>query len=156
MLRFFLFFSALLVAPAFASEAPPPPPGADFPGWQRVTVSPMKTSIYVGRVRLTTREFARVDALFSTTYEAKVSPWFFWSEHGEITIRVPAADLARLAAGERIEFTGDAKNHRGKPRHVSGHATPGSPDGASGRIKVRIHVDDVTLVFDGDYQAHAR
>jgi len=50
-------------------------------------------------------------------------------------------------------FTGVAKNHRNKPREVTGYAEPSSTDGTSGRIKVRIHADGVTLVFDGSYRA---
>jgi hypothetical protein len=115
-----------------------------------VMVPAMKTSIYVGSVTLTTSEFRRSGDEFSATYEAKVFPWFFWSETGGITMRVPEAELARLAQGETIEFTGDAFNHKNKPRKVTGRAQPA--DNASGKIKVRIHVDDVELIFNGPYQ----
>lgn len=117
---------------------------------ERVSVPPMKTSIYVGSVTLTTSEFKRAGDQFSATYEAKVFPWFFWSETGGITIQVPPADLARLARGETIEFTGDAFNHKNKPRKVTGRAQPA--DAAAGKIKVRIHVDDVELIFNGPYR----
>ncbi len=126
---------------------------AERTDWQRVAVTPMKTSVYIGSVRLKAGEFVRDGDTFASTYEAKVTPWFFWSEHGEISIRVSADELTRLAAGESIEFAGDAKNHKGKPRRVSGRAEPTEDGGANGRIKVRIHVDDVTLVFNGDYRA---
>jgi hypothetical protein len=119
-------------------------------GFDRVAVPAMKTSIYVGSVTLTTGEFRRDGDRFSTTYEAKVFPWFFWSETGSITITVAAADLARLARGETVEFTGDAENHKHKPRKVTGRAQPA--DAQSGRIKVRIHVDDVELIFNGPYR----
>lgn len=117
--------------------------------WTGVKVPAMKTSIYVGSVTLTTGDFARTGEDWATTYEAKVFPWFFWSETGSITIRVPAGDLDRLARGETIEFTGDALNHKNKPRKVTGRAQPA--DAATGRIKVRIHVDDVELIFNGPY-----
>ncbi len=137
-----LWFILLLFVPLHAVE-----PALSF---DRVQVPAMKTSVYVGTVTLKTGEFVRAGGTFEATYEAKVFPWFFWSEHGRIAMHVPAAELARLARGERIEFTGDAHNHRDKPRRVTGHAEPADP--ASGRIKVRIHLDDLTLVFEGVYR----
>jgi hypothetical protein len=118
--------------------------------WDSVTVAPMKTSIYIGSVTLTTGEFRRDGDRFSATYEARVRPWFFWSETGRITITLPFADLERLARGERVEFTGEAFNHKNKPRHVTGRAE--RIDGTTGKIKVRIGVDDTELIFNGAYR----
>jgi len=118
--------------------------------WDSVTIAPMKTSIYIGSVSLTTGVFKRAENQFSTTYEAKVWPWFFWSETGRISITVPAADLEKLSRGERIEFTGEAFNHKNKPRKVTGRAE--RINGASGKIKVRISVDDTELIFNGNYR----
>ena len=118
--------------------------------WDSVTMPTVKTSIYVGSVTLTTGVFRRDGDTFSTTYEAKVWPWFFWSETGRITIRLPQADLVRLARGERVEFTGEAFNHKNKPRHVTGRAD--RIDAATGRLKVRIGVDDTEIIFNGTYR----
>jgi len=137
-----LWLVLLVTVPLHAAE---PAPALD-----RVEVPAMKTSVYVGTVTLKTGAFMRTGEVFESTYEAKVFPWFFWSEHGRIAMRVPAAELARLARGERIEFKGDARNQRNKPRRVTGHAEPA--DAISGRIKVRIHLDDLTLVFEGTYR----
>ncbi len=126
------------------------PGRADDAAWTRAQVPAMKTSIYVGSVTLTTGAFARAGDRWSTTYQAKVFPWFPWSEHGDITIVVTDADLARLARGETVEFTGDAKNHKGKTRKVTGRAQPASDH--AGKIKVRIAVDDVELIFNGTYE----
>ncbi len=123
--------------------------GDDATGPTRVAVPAMKTSIYVGSVTLKTTTFERSADSWSATYDARVFPWAFWSEHGEIAITLAEADLDRLARGETVNFTGDARNHKGKPRAVTGRAEPvGSKDG---RIKVRIRVDDVELVFNGHY-----
>ncbi|HVZ64771.1 MAG TPA: hypothetical protein VG936_09390 [Lacunisphaera sp.] len=118
--------------------------------WDAVTVPPMKTSIYIGSVTLSTGVFHREGDTFATTYEAKVRPWFFWSETGQITITLPPPDLAKLARGERVTFTGQAMNHRNKPRRVTGQAD--RSDAASGTIKVRIEADGITLVFNGTYR----
>lgn len=118
--------------------------------WDSVTVAPVKTSIYVGSVTLTTGVFRRDGDKFDTSYEAKVWPWFFWSETGRITITLPYASLEKLAQGERVEFTGEALNHKNKPRHVTGYAE--RADAAKGKIKVRIGVDDTELIFNSTYR----
>jgi hypothetical protein len=118
--------------------------------WDSVRIAPMKTSIYVGSVSLTTGEFRREGERFTATYEARVWPWFFWGETGHITINLSAADLERLGRGERVEFTGEATNHKHKPRHVSGRAD--RTDAANGKIKVRVGVDDTELIFNGTYR----
>lgn len=118
--------------------------------WDSVSIDPVKTSIYVGSVTLTTSEFHRDGDHFAATYEAKVWPWFFWSEHGRLTIHLPVADLARLARGERVEFSGEAFNQKNKPRQITGRADRG--DAASGKIKVRIRVDDTELIFNSTYR----
>jgi hypothetical protein len=116
----------------------------------RATVPAMKTSIYVGTVTLGTGTFTRAGDQWSSTYEAKVFPWFPWSEHGDITLTVTDADLARLTRGETVEFTGDARNHKKKPRQVTGRAQPSSA--SAGKIKVRIAADGVELIFNGTYE----
>ncbi len=118
--------------------------------WDRVSIEEMKTSIYVGHVTLTTAVFERTGSTLASTYEAKVFPWFFWGETGRITITLTDAELASLARGETTDFTGDARNHKDKPRRVTGRAYPA--DATTGRIKVRIHVDDVELIFNGNYR----
>jgi hypothetical protein len=135
---------ALICLPAFAA-APPV-----SPDWNRVQVGPMKTSIYIGSVTLTTRPFVRSGDTFSSIYSAKVFPWAFWNETGTIHIHLTPADLAKLARGERCEFTGEAHNQKNKPRHVTGYADPHGPD--RGKIKVRIGADDVELIFNGTYR----
>jgi hypothetical protein len=129
----------VLTAVCVASEPP-----------ARVTVPAMKTGIYVGSVTLTPGVFERDGDDFKATYEAKVRPWFFWGETGTIKIRLPASDFARLAKGETVEFTGEAANHKNKPRKVTGRAQPA--DATGGKIKVRIGVDDTELIFNGTYR----
>ncbi len=121
---------------------------ADLTNWERVDVAPMKTSIYVGSVSLATGTFERQGSTLVTTYTAKVFPWFFWGETGQITITLTDTDLAKMARGENAEFTGEAHNLKGKLRTVTGRVQPASA--TSGKIKVRIMADGVELVFNLD------
>jgi hypothetical protein len=144
MPRLKLCFLLLLAAVTPAPAAP------ELTAWERVDVAPMKTSIYIGNVSLTTGTFERRGSTLVTTYSARVWPWFFWSETGKITITLTDADLAKMARGETAEFTGEAANHRNKPRTVTGRVQPASA--TSGKIKVRIVADGVELIFNSTYQ----
>jgi len=128
----------------------PAEPARQSGTWDTVTVPPVKTSIYVGSVTLTTGVFQRDGDTYNTTYEAKVWPWFFWSETGRISITLPREELEKLVRGERVEFQGEAYNQKNKPRHVTGRAD--RTDGASGKLKVRIGVDDTELIFNTTYR----
>jgi len=125
-------------------------PAAVLTGWDRVSIAPMKTSIYVGSVTLTTEPFVRAGSTLSSTYHAKVWPWFFWGETGRITITLTDANLASMARSETTEFTGEATSHKNKPRQVTGRAQPA--DAVSGKIKVRILADGYELIFNGGYR----
>ena len=144
-MHFFRLGLLCLLLPACVWAAAP----AVTPGWNRVLVGPTKTSIYVGSVTLTTRPFVRDDRTLVSTYAAKVFPWMFWNESGDIAITLGPEELAKLERGERCVFTGEARNHKGKPRQVTGHADPTGPD--TGKIKVRIGAGDVELIFNGTY-----
>ena len=143
-LGLYLFLMLGAVAGLWAETAP------ILTGWDRISLSPMKTSIYVGSVKLITGVFARQGSTLSTAYEARVVPWFFWSETGRITITLTDADLANLAKGQTAEFTGDAINQKNKPRKITGRAQPA--DASSGKIKVRVMADGIELIFNGTYQ----
>jgi hypothetical protein len=144
MSRLNLCLCLLLGAAAALRAAPPALPSS------HVTIAPMKTSIYVGSVTLTTSPFEYRDGALAATYEAKVWPWFFWGETGHITIQLPLADLGRVALGQTVEFTGSATNQKQKPRTVTGRAQPTGP--TAGKIKVRIKADGTELIFNGTYQ----
>jgi len=122
---------------------------SSLPAWNRVTIPSVKTSIYVGSVTLTTDVFVRDGATLSSDYVAKVFPWVFWNETGRITIDLNDAVLARLARGEVADFTGNALNHKNKPRTVTARAYPAGP--TTGKIKVRIAVDGTELIFNSTY-----
>lgn len=137
--------SALGLAAETAPDAPVPTEYA------RVEVEPAKTSIYIGSVSLRMPIMERAGGSYRTTYVAKVRPYFFYSEHGELEIDFDAEQIARLRAGERVTFTGRARNNHDHPREITGHADP--IDATSGRIKVRVRVSrKIELIFNTDYR----
>lgn len=118
----------------------------------RAEVDPAWTSIYVGAVTLRTTAFNRgTDGAFHATYTARVIPYFPANEAGVISIAVPDADLARLLAGEAVDFTGSARNEHGEDRTLAGRATP--VDAHHGRLKVRVRVSpQIELIFNTTYR----
>ena len=89
-----------------------------------VAVETARTSIYIGSVTLAMPAFTRQGITYSTTYAARVFPYFFYNEKGSLSIDVTDADLRRLERGETIEFTGRAKTTDGEDRHIEGRAQP--------------------------------
>lgn len=149
-LRGVIFLSLLISGAAAAGEtanedAPP------VPLFDRVTVAPAKTSIYIGNVKLTMPPFVREEEVYASTYEAKVFPFFFYNEKGTISINISDDDLQRLTAGERVHFAGEARDSSGEPRRIEGHADPA--DERSGKIKVRVWVSkNIELIFNTTYR----
>lgn len=140
--------AGLLLSHAVAADLP-------LEKYRRVEIAPTKTSIYIGTVSMTLPVFERHGDTYSSTYSAKVFPYFFYNERGEISISVPDSDLVRLQHGERVEFTGRGLSSDGEERRIEGHATPADP--LSGKIKVRVFVSKkIQLIFNTTYRFKER
>jgi len=121
--------------------------------WPKVDVAAAKTSIYVGVVTMTMPTFAREGSGYVTSYTAKVFPYFFYNETGRLTVRVSEEQLAELARGKAIDFTGDAVRTDGAQRHVTGRATP--YDATHGNLDVHVAVSKhIDLIFHTTYRFH--
>jgi len=119
--------------------------------YSRVDIAPTKTSIYIGSVSMTTPTFQRKGITYSSTYVAKVFPYFFQSEKGELSIDLPDEELRRLERGEVIQFVGRGRNTDGEDRRIEGRAIP--TDAATGKIKVRVFVSKkIQLIFNTTYR----
>jgi hypothetical protein len=152
--------TALAATPASASAttstaAPAAGPSAFAASsqYETVLVPKVKTSIYIGSVTLTMMPLKRgADQVYTADYKATVIPFFIFNESGQFRIMFTDEQLARLATGERVEFSGDGKNKGGSPRPITGHATADAPGAKTGKIKVRVFVTKKTaLVFDTTY-----
>jgi hypothetical protein len=126
--------------------------GADtFARFNRVSISPATVSIYIGTISMTFQPFIRHNATYSSTYSARVFPYFFFNEKGRIWIVVPDDALRRIDRGESVDFTGHATSDSGDERRVEGHATPTGR--SSGKIRVRVFVTRrIVLTCDTTYE----
>lgn len=142
-----LVVGACLLAVRAATLAEAPPPAR----YDRVEIAPTKTSIYIGSVTMTMPPFTRAGGVYSSTYTAKVFPYFFYNEKGRLEIEVSDDELRRVARGETVDFVGRGVSDGGEVRRVEGRATP--VDAASGKLKVRVFVTRrIQLVFNTTYR----
>jgi hypothetical protein len=119
--------------------------------YSTVEIAETKTSIYIGSVTMTMPRFTRKDGAFSSTYNARVFPYFFSSEKGKLSIEISDETLRKLERGETIEFTGKGFNTDGEERRISGRAVP--TNSTSGKIKVRVFVSKkIELIFNTTYR----
>ena len=128
-------------------------PGAEAPlsRYATVQIDTVKTSIYVGSVTLTTPPLVRKDGAYSSTYNARVFPYFFSSEKGTLSINFSDDELRRLERGETVQFTGRAVNTDGEERRIEGRTVP--DNATSGKIKVRVFVSKkIELIFNTKYR----
>jgi hypothetical protein len=146
-----VFRTAAIAAIALAAAARAPGADDGLARFDKVDISPTTASLYIATVTMTMPPFSRREAVFSSTYSARVFPYFFWSESGRIWIEVPREKLRRAALGEPVDFTGHGVNESGDERRVEGRATPTGP--SSGRILVRVYVTKrIHLSFDTTYR----
>jgi hypothetical protein len=139
-----LFALFAFLAPALGAAEPLP---ARF---NQVEIKPTTTSLFIASVTMTMPPFVRQNAVFASTYSARVFPYFFWSESGRIWIEVPEGKLRQVERGEAVDFTGRGVNESGERRRIEGHATPTGP--AEGKIRVRVFVSRrIYLTFDTTY-----
>lgn len=156
--RVLLAFSLVLTfaaGMAVAEDPPPaplPPDDAPLGGrYAQVMVEPTKTSIYIGSVTLTMPPFARQAGVYSTDYSAKVFPFFFYNEHGRLSIEFSDENLRQLRRGETVYFQGHASNSAGAARRIEGRAIPDGVNAGHGKIKVRVGVGRIELIFNTVY-----
>jgi hypothetical protein len=143
-----------LLAPlVLVLAAATPGRGADA-ALARFNVVDIKTSVaslYIASVTMIMPPFVRRDAVYSSTYYAKVFPYYFFSEKGRIWIIVPEADLRRAAVGQPVDFVGHALSDSGDERKVEGRAVPTGPSG--GKIRVRVFISRrISLNYDTTYE----
>jgi hypothetical protein len=141
-----------LVALAFLSLAwAAPAAGADdLEKYSQVLIRPATASFYIASVSMSFQPFVRHKAVYSSTYTARVFPYFFLGERGHIWIAVPDEVLARVSRGETVTLTGRALSDSGDERKIDGVATPTGPLG--GRIRVRVFVSRrIILTYNTTY-----
>jgi hypothetical protein len=122
----------------------------DLAKFAQVLIRPASSSFYIASVSMSYQPFMRHKGVYSSTYVARVFPYFFLGERGRIWIAVPDEALARVNRGESVAVTGHALSDDGDERKIDGIATPTGP--REGRIKVRVFVSRrIILTYNTTY-----
>lgn len=76
------------------------------PNVRKILVEPSSTSLAGGKARLNVPTLTRQPGVCVGSYQLKVTPYFFKSEKGRISITVPDQALVKLTQNTPLEFTG--------------------------------------------------
>jgi len=116
----------------------------------KVAIDPAAANLYIATVSMAFQPFIRHKAEYSSTYVARVFP-FFYTERGRISIVIPDDLLHRVDRGEPVDFVGRALSDSGDSRKVEGHAVPTGP--MRGKIRVRVFISRrLSLSYDTTYE----
>jgi hypothetical protein len=149
--------TCLLAAKAFSQTAALSPSAQTSGRHAEVTVDPAHTSAYVAEISLALTPLTRRGDAYTGDYTVKVFPFFFFNEHGAISIEFSADQLQRLARGEKVGLKGLARNSAGAARRIEGSAVPAAAGADHGKIKVYVWVSrKIDLVFNTSYRFTGR
>jgi hypothetical protein len=113
---------------------------------RQLRIDPSTTKVIVGHARLSVDPLTRSGGSFGGGYRVEVSPLPIGNESGKLSVNLSDGELAKLAAGEAIDFTGEAVSTQGNNSAVRGSATPAA-GGNSGTLRVHIASRKGNLVF---------
>ncbi len=155
MFRFGLLLRAAILGTSGAcvATALPQVPASASGHYAEVTLEPTERLIYLASVSLNIQPAARRDGVYRAAYVVKVFPFFFYNEHGEISIEVSNDQLHQLERGETVSFTGHAANSAGKDHRIEGRAVPDDGGTDHGRIKVQVWASkNIVITFNTVYR----
>ena len=143
-------FLALFAAHSSGAQAAQPPKtsariiGGFF-------IDPSSTSIKGGKASLIVGALRRSAGTYIGEYEVTVSPYFFMSEKGTLSMIVSDESLRKLTQGIPVSVTGQATTKKsGKTRAVNAKLTPAVK--GRGSVTISFTEVDTKLIFKTSYQ----
>ena len=116
-------------------------------------MAPAERTVYVAKVSLILQPATRRSGAYRADYAVKVFPFFFYNEHGQISIEASDDQLHQLERGETVSFIGHAANTNGKDHRIEGRAIPDAAGADHGRIKVQVWVTKkIVITFNTVYR----
>jgi hypothetical protein len=143
-------FLALFAAhSSIAQAAQPPKTSARIVG--SFFIDPAWTSIKGGKASLIVGALRRSAGTYIGDYEVTVSPYFFLSEKGTLSMIVSDEALRKLTQGIPVSVTGQATTRKsGKIRAVNAKLTPAVK--GRGSVTISFTEVDTKLIFKTSYQ----
>ena len=147
-------FLALFAARSSSAQAAQPPQTS-----ARITgsffIDPSSTSIRGGTASLIVGALRRNAGTYIGDYQLNVSPYFFLSEEGTLSMIISDESLGKLTQGIPVSVTGQATtNKSGKTIAVNAKLTPAVKDRGSvtGSVTFSFTEMDRKLIFETSYQ----
>ena len=121
-------------------------------GTSRMVIQPSSASLAGAKARLTATALQRKGAKYVGNYQIKVTPYFFKSESGTLSVAVSNASLSTLAAGAPVSFAGSAvTSGTNERRGITVKATPNGVGSPNGTLTVSIDTENGELLFASSY-----
>ncbi len=118
---------------------------------RKLVIEPSSTSLAGGKAKLITSTLVRRAETYAGNYQLKVSPFFFKSEKGTLSMTVSDQSLRRLTEGITVDFSGQAiSGGNGKKRPIQARATPSAKD--RGALTFSVPTENGKLVFNTSYR----
>jgi hypothetical protein len=140
-------FLALFAAHSSGAQAAQPPKTSA----RIIFIEPSSTSIKGGNASLIVGALRRHAGTYIGGYQLEVSPYFFMSEKGTLSMIVSDESLRKLTQGIPVSVTGQATTKKsGKTRAVHAKLTPAAKD--RGSVTFSFIEDDTKLIFKTSYK----
>ncbi len=114
-------------------------------------IEPSSMPVAAGKATLTIGALQWADGVYSGDYKIKVSPYFFKSQKGRLSIVVSDQSLADLARGKVASIIGTSttSGKSGRSRRIEATATP--VDTTRGTLKLWFTAGDRKMIFEPAY-----
>ena len=121
------------------------------PPLAKIVIEPSSASLTGGNATLTTTALNRKAGSYVGDYQLKVTPYFFKSEKGKLSIHVTDEMLRKLINGDAVNVTGKATTSgTAETRPITVRAIPLSSD--RGSVTVAVLTENGKLVFNSSYR----
>jgi hypothetical protein len=121
------------------------------PTLHKLTVEPSSTSLAGGTAQLILTALVRKPGMYVGNYELKVTPYFFKSEKGRLSLGVSDQALRQLGQSSPAEFAGNATTAgSGKTRPTRVTAIPSAKD--RGMLNISVTTENGPMVFKTPYR----
>jgi hypothetical protein len=143
-----IFGLALLQIPLGTSAQQPG--GGKEPVKEIFVIDPSSAPLPGGKARLLVSALKGGPVNYSGLYRMKVTPYFFESETGSVSVTISDESLWKLTQGVAVDFTGHAITSGEKEaRVIKIKAKPSSEK--QGMLRITVHAKNGDLVFNTTY-----
>ena len=118
---------------------------------RKLVLGPSSAPVPGGKANLIVGTLTLGSGAYLGDYDMKVSPFFFESEKGKLSITAPPESVEKLIKGIAVEFTGKATSSgSGRVRRIDGKTTPSGKDG--GMVTLWFVAAGRKMIFTTSYQ----